>query len=104
MININTPLDQVDYKIVPIKTIEDDNAWQVLILRGEHKDKHLVFTNIEYSGRKNSLRFLLDVVVNDKLEKASAELENFAFNILNDIIKNGLVNGSVVFDDQDSSN
>ena len=104
MIDINKPLDQLDYIVVPIEIMNDEHAWQVQLLRGEHKDKKLVFTKIEYSGKKNILRFLLDVVNDNVLEKASKELEDLGFDILEDIIKRGIADGSVVFNDQDSSN
>ena len=75
MIDLNKPLEEVDYKVIPIKIIEDENAWQVEVLRGDHKDKKLVFTNIEYDGKKRSLKFLLNVVINNEaLEKPTADL------------------------------
>ena len=105
MIDLNKPLEEVDYNVIPIKIIEDENAWQVELLRGDHKNKKLVFTNIKYDGKKRSLKFLLNVVINgETLEKPTKDLEDFAFKILEDIINNGIADGSVVFNDQDSSN
>ena len=105
MIDLNKPLDEVDYRVISLKTADEDDFWQVVLLKGEHQDKKLVFTDIEFDGRNGTLKFLLDVVDEDGvLEKATPELEDLAFNILQDIIKSGLVDGSVVFDDQDSSN
>jgi hypothetical protein len=105
MIDLNKPLDGVDYRVISLKHPNEEDFWQVVLLKGEHQDKKLVFTNIEYDGKNNTLKFLLDVVDEDGvLEKATPELEDLAFKILQDIIKSGLVDGSVVFDDQDSSN
>ena len=105
MIDLNKPLNEVDYRVISLKTAGQDDFWQVVLLTGDHKDKKLVFTNIEYNGNNNTLKFLLDVVDEDGvLEKATPDLEDLAFKILQDIIKSGLVDGSVVFDDQDSSN
>lgn len=105
MINLNKPLEDVDYKVIPIDIIPDENAWQVELLAGEHKDKKLVFTKIEYDGDKQTLRFMLDVVdADNNFEKASPALEDYSFLILQDIIKNGIADGSILINDQDSSN
>lgn len=105
MIDLNKPLDKVDYRVIPLQVEGEQEYWQVLLLKGDYQDKKLVFTNIEYDGNNNTLKFLLDVVDKDDVwEKATPELEDLAFTILQDIIKSGLVDGSVVFDDQDSSN
>ncbi len=105
MIDLNKPLDGVDYRVISLKHPNEEDFWQVVLLKGEHQDKKLVFTNIEFDGKNNTLKFSLDVVDEDGvLEKATLELEDLAFKILQDIIKSGLVDGSVVFDDQDSSN
>lgn len=104
MIDLTKPLDQLDYKVVPINAIQESNAWQVVVLRGDHKDKNFVFTDIEYNGKTNNLRFSLDVVKNGNFEQTTPELEDLAFNILEDVIKRGIVDGSVLFDDKDSSN
>jgi hypothetical protein len=105
MIDLNKPLDGVDYRVISLKHPNEEDFWQVVLLKGEHQNKKLVFTNIEFDGKNNTLKFSLDVVDEDGvLEKATLELEDLAFKILQDIIKSGLVDGSVVFDDQDSSN
>lgn len=105
MIDLNKPLEEVDYKVTSLDVIPDDNAWQVELLTGEHKGKRLVFTNIDYDGKKQTLRFMLDVVdMDNNFEKASPELEDYGFAILEDIIKHGIADGSIVLNDKDSSN
>jgi hypothetical protein len=105
MINLNKPLEQVDYNVIPHDMIDNENAWQVQLLTGDYKGKSLVFTGIEYNGSNQTLRFLLDVLdVDNNLEPATSDLEDYAFEILEDIIKKGIADGSILLNDQDSSN
>ena len=105
MINLNKPLEKVDYTVTPLEFVHDDSAWQVQLLTGDYKGKNLVFTNIEYNGSNQTLRFLLDVLdVDNNLEPATSDLEDYAFEILEDIIKKGIADGSILLNDQDSSN
>jgi hypothetical protein len=105
MIDLNKPLELVDYTVTPLEFVHDENAWQVKLLTGDHKGKNLVFTGIEYDGNKQTLRFLLDVLdLDNNLEPTSADLEDYAFEILQDIIKKGIADGSIILNDKDSSN
>lgn len=105
MIDLAKPLDQVDYKVIPLVDIPDEDAWQVELLRGEYKGKKMVFTSIEYDGKKQTIRFLFDVInADDTPEILTPELEDYGFAILHDIIKKGIADGSVVLNDQNTNN
>ncbi len=104
MIDINKPLEGVDYTVVPISFIKDENAWQVQILRGLYADSYFVFTGIEYNGKTRNLRFKLDVVKDQALVRPDPDMQDYAFDVLNDIIHRGIADGSLVINDKDSSN
>lgn len=105
MINLNKPLEQVDYNVTSLDLVDDENAWQVKLLTGEYKGKSLVFTSIEYNGSNQTLKFLLDVLdVDNILEPTSADLEDYAFEILQDIIKKGIADGSIILNDKNADN
>lgn len=105
MIDLDKPLDQLDYKIVPLTIVENEHAWQVQVLTGEYKDINLVFTHIEINGKQGNLKFSLDAVDNEnQWVEVTPDLQDFAFDILQDIVKKGLLDGSVVIYDKDSDN
>ena len=104
MINLETPLEGVDYTVVPIAMLNDENAWQVQVLRGEYADNHFVFTEIEYNGKTQQLKFKLDVVKDNEWVMADQSIQDYAFDILTDIIRKGIADGSLMINDKDSSN
>lgn len=103
MINVNKPSEGLDYVIKPIPEITNDQAWLVEVKTGPYKGYQLVFTRIEYNGKTGTIRFQLDTLSEEEVE-ITTELEDFAFEILQDVIKTGLANGSVVLNDKDSNN
>ena len=103
MINLEKPLEGVDYTVVPIAMLDDENAWQVQILRGKFVDNYFVFTGIEYNGKTQQLKFKLDVVKDNEWVMADQPIQDYAFDILTDIIRKGIADGSLVINDKDSS-
>jgi len=105
MIDLNKPCEGVDYVIVPFTEVENDQAWQVVIQTGEFKDTAMLFTHIEYSGPHNQLKFRLDAVNVDGTEvKITESMQNYSFKVLEDIVRTGLANGSIVIDDKNTDN
>lgn len=104
MIDLNKPCEGIDYQITNIELVNDEQAWQASIIRGRYADHNLVFTEIEYNGKTQQLKFKLDVVVDNLLVAADLDLQNFAFDLLTDIIKNGIANGSLILDDKNTDN
>lgn len=103
MIDINKPSEGVDYIIKPLPEVDNSQAWIVEVKTGPFKGYDLLFTHMHYNGKTKSLRFQLDAVNQDE-SKVTPELEDYGFQILQDIIKTGLANGSVVLNDKDSNN
>lgn len=104
MINLNKPCEGIDYEIVPFDKADNEQAWQALILRGSYAEHNFVFTGIQYSGKTQQLKFRLDVVFNNELISADEDLQNYAFEVLTDIIRNGIANGTLVIDDANADN
>ncbi len=104
MIDLEKPLEGVDYSVIPISSIRDENAWQVQVLRGKYADNYFVFTGIEYNGKTQQLKFKLDVVKDNEWVVADESIQDYAFDILTDIIHRGIADGSLVINDKDSNN
>jgi hypothetical protein len=111
VIDLNKPLEGLDYEVNRVPGHDNEQAWMVRILRGEFKDVLMGFTNVEYNGTSNSLRFKYSaaMVLNDSadtnvyvLDTSDIKLQDLAFDVLQDVIKNGIANGSIVFDDKDT--
>lgn len=103
MIDLKKPLEGVDYSVVPISFIDDENAWQVQVLRGDYADNYFIYTEIEYNGKTQQLKFKLDVVKDNEWVAADQSIQDYAFNILTDIIRKGIADGSLVINDKDSN-
>ena len=104
MIDLNKPCEGIDYQIIPFDKADNEQAWQVLMLRGPYANYNLIFTGIEYNGKTQQLKFRLDTVYNNELLEADEDLQNYSFDLLTDIIRNGIVNGSLVLDDKNTDN
>ena len=113
MIDLNKPLEGLDYEVTRVPGHDNEQAWMVKVLRGSFKDVLIGFTNVMYDGISNNLKFKYSaaVVMDDSadtnvymMDTADPQLEDYAFEVLQDIIKNGIANGSVVFDDKDTTN
>lgn len=104
MIDLNKLCEGIDYQIIPFPEVDNDQAWVVSILRGSYTGYRLFFTGIEYDGTSGQLRFRLDVLNDSDFVSADGDLQNYAFDLLTDIIKNGIANGSLVIDDKNTDN
>ena len=104
MINLNKPCEGIDYRIIPFDKIDNDQAWQVLILRGQYVEHNFVFTGIEYNGNRQQLKFRLNVVLNDELISPDQDMQNYAFDVLTDVILNGIADGTLLIDDKNTDN
>ena len=99
MIDLNKPCEGIDYEIVPFDKADNEQAWQVLMLRGPYAQHNFIFTGIQYNGKRQQLKFRLDVVLNNELISADEDIQNYAFKVLTDIILNGIADGTLLIDD-----
>lgn len=105
MIDINKPSEGLDYVIEPFAEIDNSQAWAVTVKTGQYKGAALLFTHITYNGKVGSIRFHLDAATSEgEWLPVDGPMEDYAFYVLQDIIKNGLANGSIILDDKDTDN
>lgn len=105
MIDLDKPLEGVDYIIEPIDMVDNEQAWKAKVRTGPFRGLSLIYTKMQYDGKASRLKYVLDVLDKD-LNRVGVDqaLDDYAFNVIVDIIKTGIANGSVVFDDKDSNN
>lgn len=108
MIDLDKPCEGLDYEIQPFEQDNNEQAWFVKVLRGKWAGAMIWFTHVEYNGITSRLRFKLDAINGDSdttflLDTSDIDLQDFAFKILQDIIRNGIANGSIVLDDKNAT-
>lgn len=103
MINLNKVSEGIDYEIVSENS--DESKWAVQVLRGNFVGVGFVYDEVSINGERGEISFkltALDIQTNQPAELEDEEkAQYFAADILEDIIKNGIANGSVVLNGQD---
>ena len=103
MINLEKVSEGIDYEIVPNVEVED--RWAVQIIRGKYKGLGMVFDDIQINGKTGQLSFALsviDIVQDDIVNSDNPDIQKFAGDIIEDIIKNGIASGAVQLNGEDS--
>jgi len=106
MIDLNKPLEDIDYKVVTYQDPDYGDAWYVEVLRdSNYAGVALAYEDIQYDGRHEQLSFIIVAADADGHEiELDSELEDLAANILTDMINNLIARGGAVFSDKDSNN
>lgn len=105
MIDINKPSEGLDYTIEPLEDAGSEQAWVALVKTGNFKDVALMFTHVQYNGKEGTIKYQIDAVkVDGEDVEITESLQDYSFEVLQDIIRNGLANGSIVLDDKDTDN
>lgn len=105
MINLSKPCEGLDYVIQPVPEIDNEQAWCVEIKTGQFKGIMMILHHIEYNGKMQKLAFQVDAIdSNSEPVMVDDGLSDYTFEILQDIIRTALSNGSVTLDDKDSDN
>lgn len=99
-ININKASEGVDYQLIPVD-VENDQAWDIRILRGEFVETVLRYGAIKFDGEKDALTFSFIVVESpdEVLSSDNEELQIFAGDILEDVLEKAVSEGWLVTPD-----
>jgi len=101
--------ENIDYEIVP--SHEDEQAWNVRILTGLFTESVLKYGVVKFNGKGKDkyMSFNFDIVYtpDTELTKESVELQEFAGDMLEQIMARGIEQGTVIsreVKDEDKSN
>lgn len=85
-----------DYVLVPA-FVDNEQAWDVRILTGEFVETVIRFGNVEVDGIKGQINFNFKIIStpDDNLTLNDAVFQRTAGYILQDILENGVENGSL---------
>jgi len=102
MIDIDKVSEDVDYKLIPVDDAENDQAWEIRILRGPFVETVLRYGNVSFDGKNDCLRFnfMITYSPDPDLTTENVELQNFAGEILEDIIERAYNEGWLAMDDK----
>lgn len=97
MINLDKVSEGVDYELIPVEYVDNQAAWDVRVLRGEFTETVIRYGTIRYDGTRDCLTFDFRVVDSPDPELSSDDitLQDFAGQILEDVIERGMQEGYV---------
>ena len=91
-------IENVDYEIVP--SHEDEQAWNVRILSGTFTETVLKYGVVKFNGKgkEKYMSFNFDIVYtpDSELTNDNVELQEFAGNMLEQIMAQGIKDGDVI--------
>jgi hypothetical protein len=86
------------YQIIPDKG--DDQAWNVRLLSGPYTETVLKYGVVKFNGKgeKKYMSFNFDIVYSPdtELKKENIELQEFAGNLLEQVMARGIEEGNVI--------
>ena len=103
MIDLNKVSEGVDYNFVPIT--KTDGKWAVEVLTGDFVNVGFLFDDVQFDKEQHNVTFKLTAISlrdGSPVNSKTPEIQQYAGEILEDIIKNGIANGMVKLDGEDS--
>ena len=103
MINLDKVSEGIHYELTPVEENPNEQAWHVRILEGEFAETVITFGNVALheDGDHLSFNFALVSSPDDTLNEDYEPLQNFAAEILEDIMERAIADGSIAFKDQE---
>lgn len=94
MINIDKPCEGIDYVIESVPEVTNEQAWKVVMINGQYKGVSVIFGNIQYNGVDNKLIYKMTA---DNADVEDVHFKEYTGQILEDIIKTHLANGTLAY-------
>lgn len=95
--------EDIDYELIPCDEIENEQAWDIRVLRGEFVETVLRFGNISFNPVDDCLNFNF-LVISSPNETATTENESlqiFAGDILQSVLEIAIENESLMTKEND---
>jgi hypothetical protein len=90
--------EDIDYELTPTEDVENEQAWDVRILRGPFTETVIRFGNIALNETEGCLNFNFMVVSSpdETLNEDREDLQVFVGDILESVLENAISNGSLL--------
>ena len=97
MMGIGTAKEGVDYELIPATDNENDQSWDIRILKGEFTESVLRFGNIAFDGENDCLNFNFMIVStpDTELTEANVALQDRAAEVLASVLEEAAQTGSL---------
>ena len=96
--------ENIDYEIIPDKG--DDQAWNVRVLRGPYTETVLKYGTVRFNEIPKNMSFNFEIVYSpdSELKITNTTLQDFAGEMLEKIMAQGLKDGEVITRDLKNGN
>jgi hypothetical protein len=93
----------VDYELTPCDQVENDQAWDIRVLRGEFVESVLRFGNISFNEENDCLNFNFLVISspNSSATEENEALQIFAGDILQSVLEDAIANDALLTKERD---
>jgi len=93
----------VDYELTPCDQVENDQAWDIRVLRGEFVESVLRFGNISFNEENDCLNFNFLVISspNSSATEENETLQIFAGDILQSVLEDAIANDALLTKEKD---
>lgn len=100
---INQVSEGVDYDLIPCDEVENDQAWDIRVLRGDFVETVLRFGNISFNEETDCLNFNFLVISspNSTATTENESLQLFAGDILQSVLENAIANDALLTKEKD---
>ena len=93
----------VDYELTPCDQVENNQAWDIRVLRGEFVESVLRFGNISFNEENDCLNFNFLVISspNSSATEENEALQIFAGDILQSVLEDAIANDALLTKERD---
>ena len=93
----------VDYELTPCDQVENNQAWDIRVLRGEFVETVLRFGNISFNEENDCLNFNFLVISspNSSATEENEALQIFAGDILQSVLEDAIANDALLTKERD---
>lgn len=89
--------EHVDYELTPSEGVENDQAWDVRILRGDFAETVVRFGNIKFNDDDDCLNFnyVVQYTPDETLTEEREDLIEYVGQILESVLENAITDGTL---------
>ena len=90
--------EDIDYELTPTEDVENEQAWDVRILRGPFTETVFRFGNIAVNEEQGCLNFNFMIIStpDDTLTEDREDLQLFVGDILESVLENAIADGNLL--------
>ena len=90
--------EDIDYELTPAEDVENEQAWDVRVLRGPFTETVIRFGNIALNEKQGCLNFNFMIIStpDETLTEDREDLQQFVGDILESVLENAIADGSLI--------